>query len=577
MIQYPNDQSAILTFIAPYKKNVYVVGEFNHWQILDEYLMEKLEDGETFTITILNLEPQKEYAYQFLIDGKIAVADPYCEKILDPQFDQYISENTYPGLKPYPKENPFKGTVSVLQTSQAPYQWQTTTFVPPPKQNLVTYELLIRDFVESRKYRDVANYIPYFKKLGINAIELMPVNEFTGNDSWGYNPTFFFAADKAYGTKDDLKFLIDKCHENGIAVILDVAFNHADKKFSYYKAYSAQSKLQKDNPFFNLKATHPFSVFFDFNHESKYTQNFFYDVCRFWLEEYKIDGFRFDLSKGFTQIKSDPDVDFWSKYDESRVILLKRLYDNIRSYSQSSYLILEHLSANDEETVLADYGFMLWGHLNHQFRNLVKGIKDDISGLNYKNRGWKEPNLVGYMESHDEERLVYDANTKLKNLNRVLQRAKTAAIVFFAYPGPKLIWQFGEFGYDVDINLNGRTGVKPAKWEYLEQKERRELFEVYAQMIRLKVFNEAFSNGDFSEQSDGLIKKIIINHPEMNTRIMANFGLKAVTIKSNLETGQWYDFFGEKEIRVVKRNMEIKLNEGECYLFTSKRMNKYIL
>ncbi|MFD2521840.1 alpha-amylase family glycosyl hydrolase [Emticicia soli] len=575
MIEYLNHNSVKLRFKAPYKKTVHLVGEFNNWQVLADYEMQKEADGETFSIIIEYLEPKREYAYQFLIDKKIAVADPYTEKILDPQFDSQISENTYPNLRKYPAGNPFKGSVSVLQTAQVPYEWQCRHFIAPAKEELVIYELLIRDFVESRKYRDIVSFIPYFKKLGINAIELLPVQEFTANDSWGYNPTFYFAADKAYGTKDDLKYLIDKCHENGIAVILDVVFNHADKKFSYYKAYKEHKSSDGEHPFFNEKATHPYSVFFDFNHESIYTQTFFDDVCSFWLNEYKIDGFRFDLTKGFTQVQSYPDVLKWSSYDASRVKLLKRLYDKIRQYNQNCYLILEHLAANDEETELADYGFLLWGHLNHQFRNLLKGKNDSISWLSHKTRGWQHPHLIGYMESHDEERLIYDAKQKLKDVSIALARARAAAVLFFAYPGPKMFWQFGEFGYDISIDYNSRTGIKPIKWDYLKDTERQALFEVYAQMIHLRKNIVAFREGEFIEVSESLVKKININHRELCVRIMANFNLKEVEVKSNLEAGEWYDFFNETTWHISEKNKRIKLKAGEYYLFTSTRVEKY--
>jgi 1,4-alpha-glucan branching enzyme len=575
MIEYLNEHSVKLTFLAPYKQSVNVVGEFNNWQVSAEYSMSKQSDGETFSIVINNLEPRREYAYQFLIDKKIAIADPYTEKILDPQFDKYISSNTYPHLKQYPYENPFKGSVSVLQTFQEPYDWNIKNFNAPAKEELIIYELLIRDFVESRKYRDIVNFIPYFRKLGINAIELLPIQEFTGNDSWGYNPTFYFAPDKAYGRKDDLKFLIDKCHENGIAVILDVVFNHADKKFSYYKAYKGHKSIEGEHPFFNEKATHPYSVFFDFNHESKYTQAFFDDVCHFWLNEYKIDGFRFDLSKGFTQVQSYPDILKWSGYDASRVKLLKRMYDKIRRYNKNCYLILEHLAANNEETELADYGFLLWGHLNHQFRNLIKGKNDSISWLNHKNRGWKEPNLVGYMESHDEERLLYDAKEKFRELSVALTRAKAAAVVFFAYPGPKLFWQFGELGYDIPIDFNGRTGVKPIKWDYLKDPDRQSLMEVYRQMIHLRKNIVALKEGDFVEASESLVKKLNINHQTLNIRIIANFNLKDVEVKSNLEAGVWYDFFGESIWQIYEKNQRITIEAGGYRLFTSKKINKF--
>ncbi len=177
--------------------------------------MKRSADGNRYWLEINNLEPNREYAYQFLIDGELAVADPYCDKILDPNYDQSIPAANYPNLKPYPLGA--KGIVSVLQTGQKPYNWQINNFVRPDATKLNIYELLVRDFVSSRRYQTVGDSLPYLKKLGINTIELMPIMEFTGNESWGYNPIFYMAPDKAYGTINDLKAFIDKCHANGIA------------------------------------------------------------------------------------------------------------------------------------------------------------------------------------------------------------------------------------------------------------------------------------------------------------------------------------------------------------------------
>ena len=111
--------------------------------------------------------------------------------------------------------------------------------------------------------------LDYLKSLGVNAIELMPVQEFDGNDSWGYNPCFFFALDKAYGTKKMYKDFIDACHKAGMAVIFDVVYNHATGSMPFAKLYwnSANNKTAPNNPYFNVDAPHPYSVFHDFNHE----------------------------------------------------------------------------------------------------------------------------------------------------------------------------------------------------------------------------------------------------------------------------------------------------------------------
>ncbi|AFK04799.1 alpha amylase catalytic region [Emticicia oligotrophica DSM 17448] len=572
-INYINDNTVTFSFFAPKKNFVHLIGDFNDWQIDSKYLMNQAPDGERYWLTINNLEKGKEYAFQYLIDGIIAVGDPFCEKILDPKFDSEIPSSTYPNLKQYPTKNTFGGTVSVIQTGQTPYNWKINDFKRPTKDKLVIYELLVRDFNNSRRYREVADSIAYFKRLGINALELMPINEFTANNSWGYNPTYYTAPDKAYGTKNDLKYLIDKCHENGIAVILDVVFNHADYEFPYTKAYWNGSQPSVDSPFQNPTAPHLYSVFYDFNHQSSATQSYFDSVLEFWLKEYKVDGYRFDLSKGFTQKKSLTDAQM-AAYDENRIKTLKHFYDKVRSFDKDSYLILEHFADNSEEIELANYGFMLWGNQNGTARNLVKGNNNSLSGLNYKYKGWNEPNLVSYLESHDEERIVYDAlnngRNEVKNLGVVLERTKALAALFFAYPGPKMLWQFGEFGYDVNIDFNGRTGIKPQKWEYLKDENRLKLFKVYAELIKLKTTQVAFSSSDFTESSSGVVKQVGLNHSSMNVRIIANLGIGSESTNINFEkTGKWYDYFSGQEINVNEATPIVNLAAGEFHIFTN--------
>ena len=87
--------------------------------------------------------------------------------------------------------------------------------------------LLVRDFTDERTFQAVIDRLDYLEELGINAIELMPVMEFEGNLSWGYNPAFMLAVDKFYGTETKLKQLIDEAHKRGMAIILDIVVNHA--------------------------------------------------------------------------------------------------------------------------------------------------------------------------------------------------------------------------------------------------------------------------------------------------------------------------------------------------------------
>jgi glycosidase len=577
-VNYINQSEVIFAFLAPQKKFVYLLSEFNNFTKSDKSLMKKDPDSDIFWLRIKLENPFQghELIYQFLVDGSIVMPDPFAEKILDSNFDKFIPESTYPNLRQVIQNS--QGIFSTFQTNQKPFEWKSTNFARPKSEQLIVYELLIRDFTVEGTFKSAQAKIPYLKNLGINAIELMPVSEFTANDSWGYNPTFYQAVDKAYGTKDDLKNFIDECHKNGIAVIIDMVLNHADEAFPYVQMYKDGANIAKDSPFFNVTATHPFSVFRDFNHESIYTQSLVDQVNKYWLEEFKIDGFRFDLSKGFTQTKNT-DVEKWSAYDASRVKIWKRIYDKIRETDKSAYVILEHFAANNEEQELANYGMLFWGNSNFDYRAILKGENANLANLSHQIRGWNKPNLIGYIESHDEERLLFDlqknglnkGSYSTKDLPIALERAKAAATMFFLTEGPKMIWQFGELGYDISIDQNGRTGRKPIKWEYFDDSSRKKLYQTYAELLKLKSILEV-SGAKFTYQLSGKIKQIKIENGAQKSIVLANFDLEKRTESIENEEGTWFDYFTGKEITIAS-NLKIALLPGEFHIYTNKKLD----
>jgi 1,4-alpha-glucan branching enzyme len=602
-INYDDDDTKVtLSLWAPAKTSVYAVGDFSDWEVLPEYQMKKA--GEHFWLEIDGLTPGQEYGYQYLVNETLKMADPYADKILDPD-DHYIPDDVYPNLKAYPdkaqNEKWYFNRVAVFQTNQTPYDWQVESFEKPAKEKLVVYELLIRDFFgnDKRSYQSMIDTIGYFKRLGVNAIELMPIMEFAGNDSWGYNPTFMFAPDKYYGPKDKFKEFVDVCHQNGIAVILDIAMNHHDMPNPYvmmdfdFVAF----KPSANNKWFNTDAKHPFNVFFDMNHESLYTKAYLDTVNYHWLNEYKVDGFRFDLSKGFTQVNNPNDVNAWSSYDPSRIAILKRMADKIWTHSPDAYVILEHLSVNSEEKELAEYragegkGMMLWGNMNYSYNQNTLGFSSnsDISNAYYTSRNWTVPHLVSYMESHDEERLMYRNLTSgnssggynVKNLNTGLARVKAASVLFYTLPGPKMLWQFGELGYDVAIDENGRTGAKPVKWEYYDVPERRALHDHMAELIELRNTYDVFTEGTAIFTGGNVLQKQITlkNNPytatpadatQMNVQLVANFELTTKSMPIAFpHTGTWYDYYDEgKAITVTTSPQNISLPAGAYKMYT---------
>lgn len=580
-INYIDETTATLVLYAPGKEFVFLLGSFNDWEVNEDYLLHRTPDGERYWITLNGLTPLQEYTFQYLVDGGINIGDPYSDKILHRFDDPYIPPTTYPDLIPFPTQ--VQGNVvSVLQTGQTPYEWQTTGYERPEQSNLVIYELLLRDFLGKHDYKTLTDTLDYLQNLGINAIELMPVMEFEGNISWGYNPMYFFAPDKYYGPKNDLKQFIDECHSRGIAVILDMVLNHAFGQCALIQLYPNINQ----NPYFNAVATHPFNVGYDFNHESPATQYFVDRVNRYWLEEYRFDGFRFDLSKGFTQTNSGNNVGAWSNYDASRIALLKRMADQLWLYDPEAYVILEHFAANSEEIELSDYGMMLWGNITHTYNEATMGYLGDsnFSNVSYINRGWSNPHLVGYMESHDEERNMYKNLTfgsqtnpdhNVRTLSVAIQRIQQAASFFYTVPGPKMLWQFGELGYDFSINYPSgtdasRTDPKPIRWDYFADPKRRNLYKTIKALNDLRQY-PTFQTDDFTISASGYAKRIYLNHPEMNVAILGNFDVASANVSGSFQhTGTWYDYFSGEPLEVTNTSVTINMPPGMFHIFTDQ-------
>ncbi len=588
-INYLSETSVLLSLYAPLKQFAFVIGDFNNWLPDEQTYMNRTPDSKRYWIQIDGLVPGKEYIYQYLVDDNIRIGDPYAEKVSDPWNDSYISSATYPGILPYPSGKT-QGIATVFQTAQVPYIWKSGNFIPPKKTDLVIYELLVRDFADPQTFQSVMDTIGYLWKLGVNAIELMPVSEFEGNLSWGYNPNYYFAVDKFYGPANKLKQLIDTCHQLGIAVISDMVLNHAFGTSPYVMLYwdKANNQPLSSSPFYNPVAKHDFNVGYDMNHESGSTKTYVGRILRYWIEEFRFDGYRFDLSKGFTQKNTLGNTTAWGIYDQSRVDILSAYYDTIKSANPSAYLILEHLAENSEEKVLAEKGMMLWGNMNYNYSEAAMGYyaNSDLTWGAYTSRGWSQPNLVTYMESHDEERQMYkclnfgaaSGSYTIKDSATALKRAALTATFFYTIPGPKMLWQFGERGYDYSINYptntnESRLAQKPPRWDYMKNFSRVYLYDLVASLIKLHTENPVFETNDFDLNLQGAMKKIRLRDENTSLVVLGNFDVKDGSISANFyNTGKWYEFFTGDSLEVTSTDMSIPLKAGEYRIYTNSRL-----
>ena len=638
----------------------YVIGEFSGWKREKDYMMKWDEESGCWWATLTGLDPEKEYMYQYYVgdgDSAFRIHDPYAEIVYDPWNDKYIPESTYPDLPAYPEDT--KDRVSAFKISRTDYNWEVEDFRIKDENSLVIYEMLLRDFTSSGDINGALEKLDYLKELGVNAVELMPVQEFEGNDSWGYNPCSYFALDKAYGTREMYRKFVDECHKRGLAVLVDVVYNHTTGAHPYARLYwdSAKNNVSSLNSHYNVVTPHGFGVFQDINHQDPVIAEHIRRSLTYLLSEYRVDGFRFDLTKGFTN-NSGKD----SSFDQQRVDILTGYCKHIKSVNPDAMVILEHF-VDAENNALGSAGMHMWGNCNSAYTQVVAGSNVDLSYM-------YDPNCyrVGYMESHDEERICYgtsaapasvkwgicgtmtswkapditlessdnafvacnvaisaddafkirgngawnDAynygasvkNTKLPldsgfsltlgsssqdmkapesgtydvwfspDLKKVwlmtpgnkptdlpdgsedaltlqMRRASLAAAFCLMVPGPKMIWQFGELGYDISRDSNGgNTSRKPVKWDYLDVPQRKALHDSYASLLEFRNSNpEFFTKGagfrsyvGTKEYENG---KFLFG--EVDGRhfcLMGNFNTVTKDITALLPTSaHWYDAF----------------------------------
>lgn len=589
--QISSDHSARLSLLAPGKQHVYVLGDFNDYLPDTAFLMKRNHAGDLFWLDVASLVPGKIHHFQYLVDGVIKIADPLSTVVLDPWNDSGVSSSVYPDLPIYPfgKTN---GNVTVLETEPPKYVWQSGDFVKPAKDQLLIYEFLVRDFTDEQSFAAVMDRLDYFKALGVNTLQLMPVNEFEGNSSWGYNASFTMAVDKYYGPANKLKELVDRAHQKGMAVVLDVVFNHVFSQSPLAQLYwdGALNKPSVNSPFLNADAKHPFNVGYDINHESPFTKRLVKQILQYWVEEFRIDGFRFDLSKGFTQNYTGNDANAFAKYDASRIRILKDYANHLWSIDPNTIVILEHFAENAEELELANAGMLLWGNMNYAFNQATMGYSDnDLTYAFSGTRGWRDDHLIAYMESHDEERLMFknlqygngNAGYSVKNLDHALKRQEMAFAFLLMIPGPKMIWQFGELGYDYSINqcVNGtinsncRLDPKPVRWDYLHNDQRTSIYETIAKIQALKEKTQVvYDEEPVLRVSEGLVKSIQYFGNGVNVLLMGNFHIiEQVRTFQFPHTGWWYDVLTADSIYIDGSEHEFVMPPGSMHLLVDQR------
>ncbi|GAB4378368.1 MAG: alpha-amylase family glycosyl hydrolase [Elainellaceae cyanobacterium] len=545
-------RSIEFALFAPYNQAAALIGSFSDWQ---EVPMEKDEQG--YFRTQVELE-DGVYQYKFRVQSKswffepdqwVDIVDPYATDIDSP------TQNGVMRIKDGEK---------IVDT----YVWQHDQESLPPDHALVIYEMHIADFSGGEddpyprgKYKHAIEKLDYLCELGVNAIELMPVKEYPGDYSWGYNPRYFFATESSYGSTEDLKHLIDECHARGIRVLMDGIFNHSESEcpltqidYDYWYHHDPKDPEFNWGPEFNYEH-------YDENLETYPARKFVGDAVRFWVTEYHIDGIRYDAARQIGNF----DFMHWIVQEAKKAAGSKPFYN-----------IAEYVPENPDVTNLDGPMDGAWhDSFYHTIVPHLCGDRFDLEelkdALDAKRKGYMGgTNVVNYLTNHDHNHLMAELGEAQIFDQDAFKRAKLGAALLMTAVGVPLLWMGEEFG-----EYKAKT-IEPAKidWSLLKNDDNRSLFEYYKGLIHLRKENPALyaENIDFFHEDPDSKVLAYCRWNEEGSRIVVvvNFSdqfLAGYQVPNFPEDGTWHEWTGNYDIEAGDNKIMIDLPEYEAKVF----------
>ncbi len=555
--------ASLIEFVlfAPRNKGATLIGSFSHGK---EISMSKGEDG--YFRTEVELE-DGIYQYKFRVQTKSpSFAPNQWVDIIDP-YATDINEKEKQGIVR------IKDGQRIVDT----YIWQYDDTNLCDAHELVIYELHVADFTNDEvgsenkgKYRGVIEKLDYLCELGINAIELMPVNEYPGDYSWGYKVRHFFATESSYGSTEDLKKLIDACHGRGIQVFMDGIYNHTDEEcplmlidrnYWYYEhKHYPEDPENYWGPEFNYNN-------YDEKLDIKPAWKYIGDVVRFWIEEYHIDGIRFDAVR---QLANFEFLDWLAKQAKNS------------AKSKQFYNIAEHIP--DTNTVVKPDGPLdgCWHESFHYF------MIPHLCGESFKLDNLKQvldpqqqgyataTNVINYLATHDRDRLLRELGDRGIFDTAAFERAKLAAVLLMTAKGIPMLWMGEEFG---EYQEKSESVTQPQKitWSLLANNQNQDLWEYYKKLIALRRQTPALQSDNiefFHENADTKVLGYIRWH-ECGSLIVvvANFSdqhLSTSHIPEFPTINSWRDWFTDSEVEVGHSGMIADLPSHTAKIFISQ-------
>jgi 1,4-alpha-glucan branching enzyme len=524
---------------APRNNRVALIGSFSEWK---EIPMQKGEDG--YFRTQIELK-DGTYQYKFRVQTKSPnfELDQWLD-IIDPYATDVDEEQAYAVVH-------IKDGERIVDT----YVWQHDDTPLPENHELVIYEMHVADFtggeVDSHKrgkFLDAIEKLDYLKELGINAIELMPVNEYPGDYSWGYKVRHFFAVESSYGSTADLKQFIDECHSRGIRIFIDGIYNHTDEEcplmlldrnYWYYEhMHYPEDPGNYWGPEFNYDN-------YDEKLDVKPAWKYVGDVVKYWVEEYHIDGIRFDAVRQLANVEF---LDWLAKQSKNNTA--NKPFYNIAEYIPDTNEITSPEGPLDACWHESFRYFMIPSICGESFE--LEKLKEV---LDPKRQGYATAiNVINYLATHDREHLFRELGDRSIFDEAAFTRAKLAAVLLITAMGIPMLWMGEEFG---EHKRKSQTVTQPKKiaWPLLEREENRNLFEYYKALIALRQQNPALQSDNIEFFGENALSKVFAYHRWNNTGnrvvVVVNFSdvnLTAYQVDNFPDCGQWREWLGSEMI-----------------------------
>jgi 1,4-alpha-glucan branching enzyme len=534
------DGTILFALHAPGKHFVSVVGDFNRWDPAAD-LMSVSKDGTWWLKRVI--EPGV-HEYQYCIDGAKFLADPYSH---DVEWKDEKGEETYLPDK----------AKSILAVGQKAFSWSDGSFRRPPLENLLIYEFFLPDVCPGQGFTGVIARLDYIKNLGVTAIEALPVNEFTGATSWGYNPSFHLAPETTYGTPEQLKQLVDEAHKRGLAVIMDEVLNHMDYNSPLYQLYGLDYDA---SPYFYRFLGENWG-FPDLRQDSAAFKRYVSDMLQYWIKEYHVDGFRYDATrwvgwKGYNDWGAG-----WFAYAAKQA-------------DSNSYQIAEHLPSDPDLQNKTEMDSGWHDQFRWQLRDMIRNAKlnrdefkriMDARQLGFSN-GFQR---VVYIESHDEERYLRDLDQSGYSTSDAVRRDVTALAITLTAPGVAMVYAGEEFGEATPKVV----GPNPLHWSNLDKPVYHGLYENFRALASLRTTHPALRTESLSFPANAMPDNVVVYEratPDAAVVVAANFDRMEQSVSIPLASqGPWVNVLEpDQPATAGPTNLLVTLPPGGASVFS---------